>query len=552
MKKRIALGLAALVLALTACNSNSSQVSTQPDKSPAPSITPTNPVLTGAVTELSLADDGITVNGVPAGEEISAVYISRDIIYYEDRDTYDSGNLYGEGESHQRHSAQEAKSHLVVNITQPGNYRLKGNLSQGQIRIDLGEDAREDPKAVVNLVLEGVDITCTVAPAVLFRNVYECDASRTTENASPMVDTTAAGANLILAGGSENVIHGSHVAKIYKDQEGEKKLWKQDGAIYSYMSMNVSGTGRLDLYADNEGLDTELHLTVNGGDIRILSDNDGINTHEDGVSVTTINGGDLRILAGLGEEGDGIDSNGYLVINGGTVVAMAHPAADAGLDSDLGSYIHGGTVVALGSAMDWAESDSGQVTMNLQFAQQISGCISVEKEDGTAVFAYNPDYDPLTAAKQRSYSGMILSCSDFQQGDSYQVYLDRSFDGNHQDGIYLVDSVTAYAGGIQQAYTGTDVRMHPGMGGGFGGGPRPEGKEHSEMPPDGERPELPEDRMPGGEPPEMPDGQHPNFPGSPGTDHKDFSIPPNGEMNSLFYMQDQVNFFTGLQPYTAE
>lgn len=126
--------------------------------------------------------------------------------------------------------------------------------------------------------------------------------------------------------------------------------------------------------AENEGLNSELHLTINGGDIAIRSQDDGINTNEDGVSVTTINGGNLHIIAGLGTEGDGIDSNGYLVINGGTVVASANPPPSAGLDSDMGSFINGGTVVALGSTMDWAESDSNQVTMNLQFSQyQSSG-----------------------------------------------------------------------------------------------------------------------------------------------------------------------------------
>ena len=147
----------------------------------------------------------------------------------------------------------------------------------------------------------------------------------------------------------------------------------------------------LDLTADNEGLDTELHLTINGGDIAIRSDNDGINTNEDGVSVTTINGGNLHIMAGLGAEGDGIDSNGYLVINGGTVVAAANPGADAGLDSDLGSFVNGGTVIALGSNMDWAESDSAQVTMNLQFAQNQSAesAVVVTREDGSVIFAYD-------------------------------------------------------------------------------------------------------------------------------------------------------------------
>ena len=245
-------------------------------------------------TEITLSDNGISVNGAGETEE---VFTSQDIIYYEDRKIYESGNPYGEGQAWETHTAAEAAAHTVVNITAPGAYRISGKLSKGQIRIDLGEDAYENPDAVVELILCDADITCTVAPAVIFMNVYECDGKWSTETAKSDVDTTAAGANLVLEG--ENTVTGSHVAKIFKDKEGEKKLWKQDGAIYSYMSMNVFGPGKLELTADNEGMDTELHLTINGGDIAIRADNDGINTNEDGVSVTTINGGNLHIIAGL-------------------------------------------------------------------------------------------------------------------------------------------------------------------------------------------------------------------------------------------------------------
>lgn len=98
--------------------------------------------------------------------------------------------------------------------------------------------------------------------------------------------------------------------------EDSGKLHKYDGAFYSKMSMNVdggeAGTGVLNITADNEGLDTELHLTINGGTINITSGNDGINTNEDNVSVTTVNGGSVNIqVAGETGEGDGIDSNGW-------------------------------------------------------------------------------------------------------------------------------------------------------------------------------------------------------------------------------------------------
>ena len=521
-----------------------------------------------AVTEIKLSDSGIAVNGEG---ETETVFTSHDIIFYEDRDDYESGNPFGEGEAWEKHSNEEAASHSVVNITAPGAYRISGKLSAGQIRVDLGEDAYEDPDAVVELILSDADISCTVAPAILFLNVYECDGDWSAETAKSVVDTSAAGANLVLEG--NNAVTGSHVAKIFKDSDEEKKLWKQDGAIYSYMSMNVFGPGKLDLTADNEGLDTELHLTIHGGDIAIRSDNDGINTNEDGVSVTTINGGNVHIMAGLGAEGDGIDSNGYLVINGGTVVAAANPGADAGLDSDLGSFVNGGTVLALGSAMDWAESDSAQVTMNLQFAQNQSAesAIVVTREDGSVIFAYDPSADEVLAQNKRVYSGAVISCGNFQVGQTYHVYVDGEVTGSDTAGIYDVATVTAYGGGTQMAYTGTDVRMHPG---GFCGGQKPAGMEPPEGFEPGERPEgmEPPEDMEWGERPEKPDGKELPEGFEPGQMPEGMEVPEgfvpgqmpegmeppegmefpgvmnaeNGEPNASFFMQDMVNFFSGL------
>ncbi len=116
-----------------------------------------------------------------------------------------------------------------MNIVEAGAYRIQGSLSKGQIRVDLGEDAAQDPEAVVTLILDQVDLKCEVAPAILFMNVYECDNEWSTETAGSQVDTTAAGANLVIADDSANQVTGSYVARIYKDNAEEKKLWKQDG-----------------------------------------------------------------------------------------------------------------------------------------------------------------------------------------------------------------------------------------------------------------------------------------------------------------------------------
>ena len=167
-------------------------------------------------TLIQLSDAGMDVTG----PNIPAVYSSNDIIYYEDRDTYESGNPYGEGTAADKHTAEEAAQHCVVNITEPGAYRITGKLSQGQIRIDLGENAYDDPNAVVELILDNADITCTVAPAILFMNVYECDGNWSEDTAKPDVDTSAAGANLILEG--ENTVNGSYVPGSTKTKRAKR------------------------------------------------------------------------------------------------------------------------------------------------------------------------------------------------------------------------------------------------------------------------------------------------------------------------------------------
>ena len=248
----------------------------------------------------------------------------------------------------------------MIHITEPGTYEFSGTLDAGQIFVDLGDGTKKEEEAVANIVLNNVDLTCTVAPAILFYRTYECDYEAEEESASMNVDTSAAGANLILAEGSKNKIYGSYVAEIYEEcelnEEGtkvidSKRLHKYDGAIYSRRSMNISGTGSLNLVAENEGLGSEMHLTINGGNISITSGNDGINVNKDNISVFAMNDGELQIkVTGETGEGDGIDANGWLVVNGGMIQSAACATSmDSGIDADKGIYINGGTVVATGN-----------------------------------------------------------------------------------------------------------------------------------------------------------------------------------------------------------
>ena len=179
--------------------------------------------------------------------------------------------------------------------------------------------------------------------------------------------------------------------------------------------------------------------------------------------------------------------------------------------------------MALGSTMDWAESDSEQVTMNLQFAAQQSAgdAIVVMDGDGKVVFAYDPSEDETAGTQVRSYQGAVLSCPDFEVGATYAVYIGGTLEGAETQGVYDAETITGYEGGTQQGYTGTDVGgfgpggMGPGGRGGMGG-PGGQGGQN-------------------GEPPAMPDGGQPQA-----------QAAVSGEMSVDFYMQDKVNAFSGV------
>lgn len=425
LHKFTTLALAGLLALTTSCNAPQATQTAAPSAATAAQ---------DVQTAIILADGGVTVDGRPASTDpAQAVYVGANIVYYRDG----TDDTYGEGTEDEKHPAAEAEAHTVVTLTQPGTYRIEGTLSQGQIAVDLGDEAKDDPTAVVTLILDNADVTCTVAPALIFYNVYECDrafvAGGDSYQPTSTVDTAEAGANVVIAAGSVNTFQGSHVARIY--QEGTtKKLHKYDGAFYSKMSMNIFGdsgddSGVLNIVGDSEGLDTELHLTLNGGTVNVTSQDDGINTNEDNVSVTTVNGGTLTVHAGNGAEGDGIDSNGHLVINGGSVTTFASDhSMDGGIDADGDMLINGGVVCAYGVRNDATSKNSRQTVLEFSLSSPLDQGSVLELKDGDGNVIWSD-------AAQGSYRALTLSLPELTEDSTYQLYVDGALQENSPFGF---------------------------------------------------------------------------------------------------------------------
>ena len=402
----------------------------------------------------------------PDGTE--AVYVAHDIFYYPqiDAEKFQKLNYDGETEwcvyygnekykdylfgtlpvegtevpARMMHTAEEAAKNAKLHITAPGTYELSGTW-QGQVWVDLGEESFTDPEAVVTLVLNDANITCTVAPAIVFYQVYEADNTwEEREMYSDEVDISAAGANVIVADDTRNTVSGANVYRMlktkYKDEDStdavkvQKKQRKTDGALYSYMSMNVDGgpqgTGLLEVESTFEGVDTELHLAFNSGCVKIVADNDGVNVNEDHVSVVQFNGASVSVIAGLGFEGDGVDSNGFATINGGTLYSVCNPAADSGIDAEDGYRVTGGTLFALGSSMDVGgySEETSQPLLALKFNGRLDGkewlCVRTESGDDVIGFCQMEHED--FCGNERSYGGAVISSPKLTVGETYKLY----------------------------------------------------------------------------------------------------------------------------------
>ena len=156
MKKLFALTLAAALL--TGCAAAPDRTAapddtTAPTEARMPAAEPPQFRFDGEIVDITLKENEISAGG--------GVNVSRDIIYYEEKTKYESGNPYGEGGKEDMHSPEEAAEHLVVNITAPGTYRVSGKLEKGQIRVDLGKNAAKE----LNTIYPSV-ISSTVLAAV--------------------------------------------------------------------------------------------------------------------------------------------------------------------------------------------------------------------------------------------------------------------------------------------------------------------------------------------------------------------------------------------------
>ena len=229
--------------------------------------------------------------------------------------------------------AGAAADGTVVTILEEGTYVLSGSLSDGHVVVDAPDTAK------VQVVFDGVDVTCSNGPAFYVKSADKCFVT--------------------LADGSENALADG--ATYAADAEDEPY-----GALFSKDDLTINGAGSLTVEGAYEnGIVSKDDLVIAGGTVNVNAVAAGLR----GKDCVKIADGTITVTAG----GDGIKSNndsdatrGFVSIDGGTIAVNA---GDKGIKAEFYARITGGKLDIV-SADDAVHSNlevlvaGGEMTIN--------------------------------------------------------------------------------------------------------------------------------------------------------------------------------------------
>lgn len=260
----------------------------------------------------------------------------------------------------------------------------------------------------------------------------------------------------------------------------------EDDGIHSDTQLVIAG-GTVEIQKSYEGLEGA-EIEIAGGHIFVVAADDGLNAAggSDGNSreffgsndknYIIISGGVLQVNA----QGDGIDSNGNLYVNGGEVVVNGPTNGGNGaLDYGGNGYIYGGSVIAIGAsgmAVNFAK-ESGQCAIMVTTESQMEAGTKVTLKDGNGKIL-------LTATAKKTFNNVVFSCPEITIGESYTAEI-----GDESVIVEMTETIYGDGSGM----------------GGFGG----KGNRDGERPNGGNRGEMPEGFNPGERPEGFKRGERP-------------------------------------------
>ena len=166
-------------------------------------------------------------------------------------------------------------------------------------------------------------------------------------------------------------------------------------------------------------------------------------------SYIKISGGTITIINETGSDADGLDSNGDILISGGTVYISlvgtgSNNAVDYGSESGGVAEISGGTIIACG-ASSMAEafdtsSTQASILYNTSATVEAGTTLAIEDADGNVLISWDVPC---------SFSSALISCPEMQVGGTYTVVF-----GDNAEEITLSEVAASYGDAQSSGYGG--------------------------------------------------------------------------------------------------
>jgi hypothetical protein len=187
-----------------------------------------------------------------------------------------------------------------------------------------------------------------------------------------------------------------------------------------------------------EGLESKGALVINGGNI-------DIHTHDDCINALgiTINGGNIFCAA---SGNDAIDSNATLVVNGGLTIANGVRGDGEAFDAERGFQVNGGTIVGThgGSGMT---TPSGQ-QRSVRFQGAAGAPVAIKNASGDYLLLFTI---PVISGATTSSSLTVTFSSPRLASGAYTLWSGGSITGGITSNGYNTGG--AYSGGSSRSFT---------------------------------------------------------------------------------------------------
>jgi hypothetical protein len=216
-----------------------------------------------------------------------------------------------------------------------------------------------------------------------------------------------------------------------------------DDAIHAEGSVTINGD-TLIITKSYEGIESP-SITVNKGYISLVSTDDGFNatkgnaTEANDGSSLVINGGYVVVNSSAG---DGIDSNGNVIITGGIIIVHGPQSQpEVGFDINGTFNVSGGLLIGTGpnsgNMIEAPGNSSGQYSVKTTISSGISSntLFHIQDTEGNDLVTFKPF---------RNQYYIVFSSAQLKSGSTYHIYLGGSSTGVNNNGLFTGGT---YSGG---------------------------------------------------------------------------------------------------------